>query len=139
MQPDVFDETGQIVWRTSTPEPVKGDGIIWTYLKDVTRFIPLFSKPGTFILQLNNIVETGLDGEYASEFDLLLHSSRITHKYYVATLEATFFASSSQFPPSPRADLIVPLTPLDNDNTGNVASVPPGFSVSPQKLPVFCE
>lgn len=99
------------IWRTSTPEPVKGDGIIWTYLKDVTRFTPLFSKPGTFILQLDNLIQTGLDGEYAT------------------TLEATFFASSSQYPPAPRADLIVPLTTLAND-TGNDASVPPGFSLN---------
>ncbi|KAH8988323.1 peptide N-acetyl-beta-D-glucosaminyl asparaginase amidase A-domain-containing protein [Lactarius akahatsu] len=99
------------IWRTSTPEPVKGDGIIWTYLKDVTRFTPLFSKPGTFILQLDNLIQPGLDGEYAT------------------TLEATFFASSSQFLPAPRADLIVPLTTLAND-TGNDASVPPGFSLN---------
>ncbi|KAI9435804.1 peptide N-acetyl-beta-D-glucosaminyl asparaginase amidase A-domain-containing protein [Lactarius indigo] len=99
------------IWRTSTPEPVKGDGIIWTYLKDVTRFTPLFSKPGTFILQLDNLIQTGLDGEYAT------------------TLEATFFASSSQFPLAPQADLIVPLTTLAN-NTGNDASVPPGFSLN---------
>ncbi len=57
------------VWRTSTPEPIPGDGIIWTYLKDVTRYIPLFEKPGTFILQLDNLLETGLDGQYASEQD----------------------------------------------------------------------
>ena len=25
-----------------------GDGIIWTYLKNVTRFMPLFSEPGIF-------------------------------------------------------------------------------------------
>ncbi|KAH9064366.1 peptide N-acetyl-beta-D-glucosaminyl asparaginase amidase A-domain-containing protein [Lactarius vividus] len=99
------------IWRTSTPEPVGGDGIIWTYLKDVTRFTPLFSKPGTFILQLDNLIQTGLDGEYAT------------------TLEATFFASSSQFPPATSADLIVPLTTLAND-TGNEASVPPGFSLN---------
>ncbi|KAF8259671.1 peptide N-acetyl-beta-D-glucosaminyl asparaginase amidase A-domain-containing protein [Lactarius quietus] len=102
------------IWRTSTPEPIKGDGIIWTYLKDVTRFIPLFSEPGTFILQLNNTIEnfngTVLDGEYAT------------------TLEATFFASSSQFPSASRADMIVPLTTLAN-NTGEVVSIPPGFSV----------
>lgn len=55
------------VWRTSTPEPTIGDGIIWTYLKDVTRYIPLFAKPGTFILELDNLLETGLDGQYASE------------------------------------------------------------------------
>lgn len=54
------------IWRTSTPEPTSGDGIIWTYLKDVTRYTPLFAEAGTFILELDNIVETGLDGEYAS-------------------------------------------------------------------------
>ncbi|KAK7693712.1 hypothetical protein QCA50_003284 [Cerrena zonata] len=52
-------------WRTSTPEPTRGDGIIWTYLKDATRYIPLFAKPGTFILQLDNLLQTGLDGQYA--------------------------------------------------------------------------
>jgi hypothetical protein len=57
--------------------------------------------------------------------------ARNTHKYYVARLEATFFASSSQFPPAPRADLIVPLTLAKN--MGNEASVPPGFSVRSQK------
>ncbi|KAJ3541851.1 hypothetical protein NM688_g6034 [Phlebia brevispora] len=99
------------IWRTSTPEPTIGDGIIWTYLKDVTRFIPLFSKPGTFILQLDNLLETGLDGQYAT------------------TLQATFFASSALHPPAPRADLIVPVTTLAN-NTGNDASVPPVFSLN---------
>ena len=54
------------VWRTSTPEPTRGDGIIWTHLKDVTRYIPLFAKPGTFILQLDNLLQQGLDGQYAS-------------------------------------------------------------------------
>lgn len=55
------------VWRTSTPEPSRGDGIIWTYIKDVTRYIPLFAKPGTFILQLDNLIQPGLDGIYSSE------------------------------------------------------------------------
>ncbi|KAH9037494.1 peptide N-acetyl-beta-D-glucosaminyl asparaginase amidase A-domain-containing protein [Lactarius pseudohatsudake] len=100
------------IWRSSTPIPGDSgdDGIVWTYVKDVTRFIPLFSKPGTFILQLDNVVQSGLDGEFA------------------VTLEATIFSNSSQFPPAQRADLIIPLTTLAN-NTGNQASVPPGFSV----------
>lgn len=55
------------VWRTSTPEPTY-DGIIWTYIKDVTRYIPLFAKPGTFILELDNILQTGLNGQYASGY-----------------------------------------------------------------------
>ena len=53
------------VWRTSTPEPSL-NGIIWTYLKDVSRYVPLFAKPGTLILDLNNIVDPsiGLTGQY---------------------------------------------------------------------------
>ena len=62
------------VWRTSTTEPTRGDGIIWTYLKDATRYIPLFAKPGTFILQLDNLLETGLDGQYASELSYSSHT-----------------------------------------------------------------
>ncbi|KAH9010509.1 peptide N-acetyl-beta-D-glucosaminyl asparaginase amidase A-domain-containing protein [Lactarius pseudohatsudake] len=100
------------IWRSSTPIPDESgdDGIVWTYVKDVTRFIPLFSKPGTFILQLDNVVESGLDGEFA------------------VTLEAIIFSNSSRFPPAQRADLIIPLTTRAN-NTGNEASVPPSFSV----------
>jgi Peptide N-acetyl-beta-D-glucosaminyl asparaginase amidase A len=51
------------VWRTSTPEPSL-NGIIWTFLKDVSRYVPLFAKPGTLILDLDNIVEPGLTGQY---------------------------------------------------------------------------
>ncbi|KAI0362365.1 hypothetical protein OH77DRAFT_1441853 [Trametes cingulata] len=99
------------IWRTSTPEPTRGDGIIWTYLKDVTRYTPLFAKPGTFILQLDNLLETGLDGQYAT------------------TLHATFFASSDRHRPAPKANAIIPVTTLAND-TGNEASVPPVFSLN---------
>ncbi|KAH9177901.1 peptide N-acetyl-beta-D-glucosaminyl asparaginase amidase A-domain-containing protein [Lactarius sanguifluus] len=100
------------IWRSSTPIPDDSgdDGIVWTYVKDVTRFIPLFSKPGTFILQLDNVVQSGSDGEFA------------------VTLEATIFSGSSRFPPAQRADLIIPLTTLAN-TTGDEASVPPGLSV----------
>ncbi|KAH8980166.1 peptide N-acetyl-beta-D-glucosaminyl asparaginase amidase A-domain-containing protein [Lactarius hatsudake] len=100
------------IWRSSTfiPNNLGSDGIVWTYVKDVTRFIPLFSEPGTFILQLDNDIQVGIDGEYA------------------VTLEATIFSGSSRFPPAPRADLIVPLTTLAN-NTGDEASVPSDFSI----------
>jgi hypothetical protein len=57
----------QTVWRTSTPEPIEGEGIIWTYLKDVTRYIPLFGKKGTLILQLDNLLTSRLDGQYAGK------------------------------------------------------------------------
>ncbi|RDB21368.1 Peptide-N4-(N-acetyl-beta-glucosaminyl)asparagine amidase A [Hypsizygus marmoreus] len=99
------------IWRTSTPEPTRGDGIIWTYIKDVTRYMPLFAKPGTFILQLDNLIQTGLDGIYST------------------TLHATFFASSPTHPSAKKADVIIPLSTFAN-NTGNDASVPPGFSLN---------
>ncbi|KAH8982208.1 peptide N-acetyl-beta-D-glucosaminyl asparaginase amidase A-domain-containing protein [Lactarius akahatsu] len=100
------------IWRSSTLIPTSSgdDGIVWTYVKDVTRFIPLFSKPGTFILQFDNDTLAEYNGEFA------------------VTLEATIFSGSSRFPPAQRADLIVPLTTLAN-NVGDEASVPPGFSV----------
>ncbi|KXN89258.1 Peptide-N4-(N-acetyl-beta-glucosaminyl)asparagine amidase A [Leucoagaricus sp. SymC.cos] len=99
------------IWRTSTPEPTRGDGIIWTYIKDVTRYTPLFAKPGTFILQLDNLIQDNLDGVYST------------------VLHATYYASSPRHPAAKQSDLIVPLSTLQND-TGNEASVPPGFSVS---------
>ncbi|KAG6900891.1 hypothetical protein C0993_010010 [Termitomyces sp. T159_Od127] len=97
------------IWRTSTPEPTRGDGIIWTYIKDVSQYMPLFASEGTFILQLDNVIQTGLDGIY----------STVVH--------ATYYASSEEIPPANKADLIVPISTLAN-NTGNEASVPPSFS-----------
>ncbi|KAF7354571.1 Peptide-N4-(N-acetyl-beta-glucosaminyl)asparagine amidase A [Mycena sanguinolenta] len=96
------------IWRTSTPEPTAA-GIIWTYMKDVTRFIPLFAKPGTFILELDNIIEARLQ--------------------LFATLHATFYASSPAHPLAKQANTIIPLSTLAN-NTGNEASVPPSFSIN---------
>ena len=55
------------VWRTSTPEPTRKDGIIWTCIKDVGRYTRLFATPGTFIFQFDNIVQPGFDGEYDCE------------------------------------------------------------------------
>ena len=48
--------------------------------------------------------------------------------WITATLHATFFESSSEHPPAPKADVIIPVSTLAN-NTGNDASVPPTFSV----------
>ncbi|KAJ7905495.1 peptide N-acetyl-beta-D-glucosaminyl asparaginase amidase A-domain-containing protein [Mycena olivaceomarginata] len=98
------------IWRTSTPEPTAA-GIIWTYIKDVTRFTPLFAKPGTFILQLDNLIQDNLNGVYST------------------TLHATFYASSPEHPPAKQANTIIPLSTLAND-TGNDASVPPSFSIN---------
>lgn len=98
------------IWRTSTPEPTRGDGIIWTYIKDVSRYTRLFATPGTLILQLDNIVQAGLDGEYHS----------IVH--------ATFYASTKEYPPAPTADLIIPIGSLASNSGAQVFS-PPSLTV----------
>ena len=68
------------VWRTSTPEPTRGDGIVWTYTKDVSRYTRLFATPGIFIFQLDNVVQPGLDGEYYCERRKLSHARWYTLK-----------------------------------------------------------
>ncbi|KAL0071407.1 hypothetical protein AAF712_001264 [Marasmius tenuissimus] len=107
----IFTFQNTEIWRTSTPEPTRGDGIIWTYTKDVSQYTPLFAEPGTFILQLDNLIQEGLDGVYST------------------TLHATYYASGPTAPPAKSADLILPLSTFAND-TGNDASVPPSFSLN---------
>ncbi|KAF8172815.1 peptide N-acetyl-beta-D-glucosaminyl asparaginase amidase A-domain-containing protein [Mycena galopus ATCC 62051] len=106
----VFTFQNVEIWRSSTAEPTIS-GIIWTYIKDVTRYTPLFAKPGTFILQLDNLINTNYTGIYST------------------TLHATFYASSKENPPAKQANTIIPLSTLVN-NTGNDASVPPSFSIN---------
>ncbi|KIY50858.1 hypothetical protein FISHEDRAFT_71172 [Fistulina hepatica ATCC 64428] len=98
------------IWRTSTPEPTT-DGIIWTYIKDVTQYMPLFAENGTFILELDNIVDSSLTGEYAT------------------VLYATYYAATDAYPAADKADKIIPLSTLAN-TTGDDASVPPAFSTN---------
>ncbi|KLO12594.1 hypothetical protein SCHPADRAFT_407216 [Schizopora paradoxa] len=108
----IFTFQNTEIWRTSTPEPTF-DGIIWTYLKDVTRFIPLFSKPGEFIFELDNLLETGLNGQYAS------------------TVTATFFASSPSHPAAKNANLILPISASSNPTPDdNAPSVPPNINTN---------
>ncbi|KAF8844962.1 hypothetical protein BDN67DRAFT_1050060 [Paxillus ammoniavirescens] len=106
----IFTFQNTEIWRTSTPEPTY-QGIIWTYTKDMTRYIPLFAKPGAFILELDNIVEAGLDGEYDT------------------TLYATFYSASDIYPTAGQSNLIVPISTMLN-NTADEASVPPAFSLN---------
>ena len=56
--------------------------------------------------------------------------SMITNDRCIAVLSATYYEATDLYPPAPRADHIIPLSTMRND-TGNDASVPPGFSVSP--------
>lgn len=115
------------VWRTSTPEPTD-NGIIWTYVKDVTRYIPLFAKSGSFILELDNLLQGRLNGQYAS-----MYTSQFEYQFYdhlsTATLFATFYTASQKYPTAGQSNLIVPISTMSNSSADD-ASVPPAFSVS---------
>ncbi|EGG03240.1 uncharacterized protein MELLADRAFT_90243 [Melampsora larici-populina 98AG31] len=80
------------IWRTSTPEPIKR-GIIWTVDRDVTRYMPLLSKPNPLTLSLNNTV-------YPTE--------NLTGQFEV-TLSARFYAPTTAFPAVAQLGQIVPL------------------------------
>ncbi|KAF8887761.1 peptide N-acetyl-beta-D-glucosaminyl asparaginase amidase A-domain-containing protein [Infundibulicybe gibba] len=96
-----YDRLGEIylghveIWRTSSAEPTK-TGTIWTTLKDVTRFTPLFAVKNDLMMDFSNIIapELLLDGV----FDV--------------TLTATFHAPTKQFPTAKTPDAIIPLSNL---------------------------
>ncbi|EXJ66144.1 uncharacterized protein A1O5_10759 [Cladophialophora psammophila CBS 110553] len=76
------------IWRTSTAEPTP-NGIIWTYVKDVSHLLSLFTRNQTLIFDLGNLINEN----YTSPFN--------------ATLQATFFTTTDT---EKRADLIVPIS-----------------------------
>ncbi|EIN14642.1 hypothetical protein PUNSTDRAFT_124096 [Punctularia strigosozonata HHB-11173 SS5] len=100
---------GVEVWRTSTPEPTV-KGIIWTALKDVTRYTALLAQPGNLTVDLGNLLDpsSGLTGEYD------------------VTLSITFFGSSSTFSKPKPADVILPISTV----SGQAASIPDALITS---------
>lgn len=74
--------------RTSTAEPT-ANGIKWTYLKDMTSFLPLFKEDQTIIFDLGNIITD----VYTAPFNV--------------TLTASFFTADDSVRP---ADLVVPIS-----------------------------
>ncbi|CBX92267.1 predicted protein [Plenodomus lingam JN3] len=76
------------VFRTSTAEPTK-NGIIWTYVKDMSAYLSLFSSPQKVIFDLGNAVNQNYTGLWDT------------------TLTATFFSAKDDIHP---ADLIVPVS-----------------------------
>jgi hypothetical protein len=76
------------IWRTSTAEPT-ANGIIWTYVKDMTNYISLFKEPQKIIFDLGNIVDDTYTGSWYT------------------TLTATFFTEETSFEP---ADVIIPVS-----------------------------
>ncbi|RFU27789.1 hypothetical protein B7463_g8538, partial [Scytalidium lignicola] len=76
------------VFRTSTAEPTV-NGIVWTYIKDMTQYLSIWNSPQTLIFDLGNLI----DDTYTGPFN--------------TTLTATFFYSEETVEP---AALILPIS-----------------------------
>lgn len=76
------------LWRTSTAEPTT-NGIVWTYVKDMSNFLSLFKEEQTLIFDLGNLINDIYTGPFNT------------------TLQATFFTADNTITP---ADKIVPIS-----------------------------
>ncbi|KAF2736360.1 hypothetical protein EJ04DRAFT_433224 [Polyplosphaeria fusca] len=95
------------IFRTSTAEPTQ-NGIIWTYVKDMSNFLTLFKSPQKIIFDLGNIVDDTYTGSWNT------------------TLTATFFrVKDNEIDP---ADVIIPVS-----NHQSASDLPSGFTVPDQR------
>ncbi|KAF2718251.1 hypothetical protein K431DRAFT_231229 [Polychaeton citri CBS 116435] len=115
-----FDRLGSVslgdieVWRTSTAEPTK-DGIIWTYLKDMTAYHSLLKQEQKIIFDLGNLI----DDVYTGTFNV--------------TLTASHFTADASIDP---ADLILPVSGhCAVDDQPSLFQVPPQTAQDSLKLP----
>ncbi|KAF2745743.1 hypothetical protein M011DRAFT_133965 [Sporormia fimetaria CBS 119925] len=92
------------VFRTSTAEPTK-NGIIWTYTKDMSQYLPLFKQPQTITFDLGNLVDDTYTGSWNT------------------TLTATFFEAEHDIEP---ADMILPISTKAPENNSPTAFRLPG-------------
>lgn len=69
------------VFRTSTAEPTK-DGIIWTYIKDMSPYNALWKEPQKFIFDLGNIITD----KYTGAFHAML-SANFSHGQKIRTAD----------------------------------------------------
>lgn len=115
-----FDRLGTVslgeieVFRTSTAEPT-ANGIIWTYIKDVSSFLSLFKQPQTLIFDLGNII----NDIYTGPFNVTLTAS-----YYTVDDTDTL----------PAADVILPVSKR-LQNASSVFNVPPDNATNLITLP----
>lgn len=102
------------VFRTSTAEPTI-DGIIWTYTKDVSSYLSLWTSPQKIIFDLGNLV----DDTYTGLFN--------------TTLTASFFTGDDLDP----AHLILPISASRSaSNTSSHFVLPESRALTTLTLPV---
>ncbi|ORY85397.1 peptide N-acetyl-beta-D-glucosaminyl asparaginase amidase A-domain-containing protein [Leucosporidium creatinivorum] len=115
-----FDRLGSIslehieVWRTSTAEPTL-DGIVWTADKDVTRFRPVFARPGKLTFDENNLITDHYTGRFNT------------------TLRITVYEPTDDSPSPATADVILPLSTGSEDKSQMMRF--PGETRKKLKLP----
>jgi hypothetical protein len=91
------------VWRTSTAEPT-ANGIIWSYVKDMSNFLSLWKEPQKIIFDLGNIQDDTYTGAWNT------------------TLTATFFTAEDDIKP---ADTIIPVSARKSSSDVSSAFVVP--------------
>ncbi|PSK34938.1 Peptide-N4-(N-acetyl-beta-glucosaminyl)asparagine amidase A [Elsinoe australis] len=115
-----FDRLGTVslgeieVFRTSTAEPT-ANGIIWTYIKDVSPFLSLFKQPQTLIFDLGNII----NDIYTGPFNVTLTAS-----YYTVDDTDTLPAADSILPISKRLQNASSVFNVPPDNATNLITIP---------------
>jgi hypothetical protein len=92
------------VFRTSTAEPTQ-NGIIWSYVKDMSSYLALFKTPQKIIFDLGNIVDDTYTGSWYT------------------TLTATFFTADDAIE---SADVIIPISARKSGDDASSAFVVPG-------------
>ena len=76
------------IFRTSTAEPTQ-NGIVWSYIKDMSSYLTVFRQPRKIIFDLGNLVDDTYTGAWHT------------------TLTATYFTAEDLLEP---ADIIVPVS-----------------------------
>jgi len=102
------------IWRTSTAEPT-ANGIIWTYIKDASNYLPLWKEPQRIIFDLGNLINS------------------IYTASYNTTLTATFFAEPDTVG---AADVILPISAEQSSaGRGSAWQVPKQNATSTLSIP----
>lgn len=90
------------VFRTSTAEPTT-DGIVWTYIKEMSQYLSLWQNPQKIIFDLGNLIDSTYTG------------------YYNTTLTASFTKENNVR----MADLILPISARQSvNNAASAFTVP---------------
>ena len=102
------------VFRTSTAEPTQ-NGIIWSYVKDMSSYLALFKTPQKIVFDLGNLI----DDTYTGSWD--------------TALTATFFTAEDGIEP---ADVILPISARKSaQNASSAFVVPDTMAVDAVTLP----